>query len=675
MLKTFFLLFSLFCSVGAYAGCPKGQPEDGRYRYFCGIGTGGTKTQALERARQNGEIQARKIFGDIGGFSYTKSNGERVSAADSYSEKDSDIRALENIDENAECHNGICEAYAFFRFSKKEIALEMERLKSRKQNKRKILTGVSSAESGILNLTTLPVSNADVYIDGVKISEGNSDIRTYVKKGVRKLTIDHPNYELYETKIKIAAGNADTPHSAVLKPASVRVQLMVENVDVSAEIHVNGMLTGRTPDKVDLFIDRENTVVLKHPEMYDYTLNFDPRDMKRGYHDVKRIRMQEKPAYVSISSKPEGAEVYLDGAYAGLTPLEKEVSRGTHQYRVSMDGFSVKSAKITAVGGKTKNEMVWLEKSDAGFEKIAPTASAEEKKEKTFYGALETTDKYHKYVFNPPTETSPVFPRGANREERVAALMRWDYPDNIVRALASYKASGRDTVIFVKIFLDDGLYRENVYPVMMDALKPLAESTGSEKVSFRCERKGKGADRLTAKCDIAKAPDNINLNWNIGRYDINNFLIKYDQTVGTFNNKIFVRRQIDDEPSVKVSAVDAKLVANPLFEYVKKEIKREIYVFVTLNNGREFIRVIPFSIQKFYRENDLVQKADESFPKKVRTAFNQLITKRNRNNPGVLLFPRLENSLQAVLKQVTLKGVNAEEIRSVELTYKGAIEW
>ena len=384
--------------------------------------------------------------------------------------------------------------------------------------------------------------------------------------------------------------------------------------------------------------------------------------------------MLEKPAYISISSKPDGAEVFLDGEYAGLTPMKKEVSRGTHQYRVSKEGFSFKSSKINAVGGETKSEMVWLERNDETFDMIAPTVSAQEKKEKAFYGALETTDKYHRYVFNPPAETRPVFPRGANREERVVSLMRWDYPDNIVRASASYKASGRDTVIFVKIFLDDDLYREKVFPVFMDALKPLTESSGSEKIAFRCERKGKYADRLTAKCDIAGAPDSVNLNWNIGTYDANNFLIKYDQTVGSFNNKIFVRRQIDDEPSAKVNAIDAKLVANPLFEKVRKEIKRKIYVLVTLKDKREFIRFIPFSIQKFYRENNLVQKADQSFPKKVRNAFNQLIVKRNRNNPGVMFFPRLENSLQAVLKQVVLKGVDAEEIRSVELTYKEVIE-
>lgn len=671
MLKTLFLIFLLFCSVNAYAGCPKGQPEDGRYRYFCGIGTGGTKTQALERARQNGEVQARKIFGDIGGFSYIKSNGERVSATDSYSEKDSDIRALENIDENATCHDDICEAYAFFRFSKKEIALEMERLKSRKQNKRKNLIGVSSSESGILNLTTFPVSSADVYIDGVKISEGNSDIRSYVKKGERTLIVDHPNYELYKTSIKIASGNADTPHSVVLKPASVRVQLIVENIDVQAEIYVNGLLTGKTPEKVNLFIDRENTVVLKHPEMYDYTLNFDPQDMKRGYHDTKRIRMLEKPAYISISSTPAGAEVLIDGEYAGLTPIKKEVSRGTHQYRIAKEGFSVKSSKIDAVGGETKSEMVWLEKSDDSFEMIAPTVSTQQKKEKAFYGALETTDKYHRFVFNPPTETRPVFPRGANREERVVSLMRWDYPDNIVRASTSYKASEKGTIVFVKIFLDDELYRERVFPKIMEALKPLAESTGSEKISFKCERKGKDTERLTEKCNISKGPDSVKLIWNIGAYDRNNFLIEYDQTVDSLRNKVFVRRQIDDEPSAKLTAVDAKLVPNPSFETVKKEIKRQIDLKITLTNGRVISRSVPFSIQKFFRENDLMQKADKTYLPNVQTAFNQLLQKRNKNNPGVLFFPRLENSLQTILKPVILTGVDADKIQSVVLTYNG----
>ena len=671
MLKTSVLVFLLLFSGNAYAGCPKGQPEDAGYRYFCGIGTGGTKTQALERARQNGEVQARKIFGDVGGFSYTRANGERVSSGASYSEKDSDIRALENIDENAECHNGICEAYAFFRFSKKEISLEMERLKSRKKNKRKNLIGVSSAESGILNLTTMPVSNADVFIDGVKISEGNSDIRSYVKRGERSLIIDHPNYELYKAKIKIAAGNADTPHSAVLKPASVRVQLGVENADIQAEIYVNGLLIGRTPEKVDLFIDRDNAIVLKHPEMYDYTLNFNVQDMKRGYHDAKRIRMLEKPAYISISSKPDGAEVFLDGEYAGLTPMKKEVSRGTHQYRVSKEGFSFKSSKINAVGGETKSEMVWLERNDETFDMIAPTVSAQEKKEKAFYGALETTDKYHRYVFNPSAETRPVFPRGANREERVASLMRWDYPDNIVRASASYKASGKDTVVFVRIFLDDQMWREKVFPRIIEALKPLTESTSSENISFKCERQGTGIERLAAKCSISKAPDSVSLNWNIGTYDSNDFLIEYNQTVETFKNKIFIRRQIDDEPSAKLTAIEAKLVSNPLFETANKEIKRQIDLEITLTNGRVISRSIPFSIQKFFREKDLIQNADKKLSKKVQNAFNKLIQKRNQNNPGVLFFPRLENSMQAILKQVVLTGVDAEKIQSVALTYNG----
>lgn len=671
MLKSFFLIFLLLSSVDAYAGCPKGQPEDARYRYFCGIGTGGTKTQALERARKNGEIQARKIFGDLGGFSYMKANEERVSSGESYSEKDSDIRALENIDENAECHKNICEAYAFFRFSKKEIAIEMEKIKDRKQNKRKNLIGVSFAESGILNLTTLPVSDADVYIDGVKISEGNSDIRSYVKKGNRTLIIDHPNYELYKTKIKIAAGNKDTPHGAVLKPAFVRIRLIVENTNVRAEVYVNGLLAGQTPGNVNLFIDRDNAIVLKHPEMRDYTLNFYARDMKRGYHDTMRIRMFEKPAYVSIDSSPAGADVYLDGEYAGLTPLKKELSRGWHEYRVSKKGFSFKSAKINAVGGETKSEKVWLEKNDDSFDMIAPTVSAQKKKEKAFYGALETTDKYHRYVFNPPTETRPVIPRGANREERVVSLMRWDYPDNIVRASASYKASGKDTVVFVKIFLDDEMYQEKVFPRIMQALKPLAESTGSEKISFKCERKGKGAERLTAKCDILNGFDKVKLNWNIGTYDSNNYLIKYNQAVETLKNKVFVRRQIDDEPSAKLTAVDAKLVPNPLFETVRKEIKRQIDLEITLTNGRVISRSVPFSIQKFFRENDLIKNIEIEQPKKVRAAFYQMVKERNRNNPGVLFFPRLENSLQTVLKQVTLSGIDAEKIQSVVLTYNG----
>jgi TolB-like protein len=57
------------------------------------------------------------------------------------------------------------------------------------------------------------------------------------------------------------------------------------------------------------------------------------------------------PGRFSIESRPQGAEVTIDGKAAGVTPLSVDVASGTHQMTVRADGFLVSERNIFVDSG------------------------------------------------------------------------------------------------------------------------------------------------------------------------------------------------------------------------------------------------------------------------------------------------------------------------------------
>jgi hypothetical protein len=62
----------------------------------------------------------------------------------------------------------------------------------------------------------------------------------------------------------------------------------------------------------------------------------------------------EESGTLSVNSTPEGAEVYLDGANLGQTPIEIDIPTGPHKLKVVQPGtFSEKRLPVTVRAGKT----------------------------------------------------------------------------------------------------------------------------------------------------------------------------------------------------------------------------------------------------------------------------------------------------------------------------------
>ena len=67
--------------------------------------------------------------------------------------------------------------------------------------------------------------------------------------------------------------------------------------------------------------------------------------------------------FVQISSEPGGAEILVDGDYAGSTPSQIKLKSGSHAVRITKKGFVPWERSIKVESGETRNIAADLEKS------------------------------------------------------------------------------------------------------------------------------------------------------------------------------------------------------------------------------------------------------------------------------------------------------------------------
>lgn len=433
--------------------------------------------------------------------------------------------------------------------------------------------GARGADTGVLNLTTTPDASADVFIDDVLFSQSDSNIKIAVKAGRHVLRVEHPNYQAFEKNINVPV-RGELPLSVLLTPASINVSIDTRD-GAAARVYLNGEARGKTPAAFPVKIDRDNTVTLKHSEFLEYSVVLKARDMRRGDDVTLDAVMTEKPAYLSFTSDPAGAEVLVDGVKKGVTPLEKiKVSRGTHGYEVFKNGYAVQNGEIKAVGGQSVSKHARLKKSaDAAFVLLETAGEKEKTVAPVSRPAAEIVkrDKYHTFAFESLPAESPVVPRTATREGILGALMKWDYPDAFLRAAVSYNEKGE---FFVRAFFDKQAYKTAFFDRINGILKQIPK------------------DSAVCKAEKKRV-------WT-GKYDSNKYKIYNDVVQDNCRHAVFVAKSVKKANDVKKYAVSYLKKGGDVSAFAK----RNLVLTVDYDNGERRILNVPVKIEKFKTGDD-----------------------------------------------------------------------
>ena len=139
------------------------------------------------------------------------------------------------------------------------------------------------------------------------------------------------------------------PAHAVEEAAPGEVMLASEPAGLPA--YVNGTLRGQTPIVLALpsRAPQEISVRADGAAVAAEVVTLQP-----GEHRSVTLRApQPQAAVLRVETTPSGAEVELDGAAVGESPLELELEAGAYEVRVSLDGYVEQNSEVTMRAGET----------------------------------------------------------------------------------------------------------------------------------------------------------------------------------------------------------------------------------------------------------------------------------------------------------------------------------
>lgn len=190
-------------------------------------------------------------------------------------------------------------------------------------------------------------AGAEVLVDGEVL--GRTPLEdAAVEAGEHLLALRAPRYLPLEQALAVTGREVQQRLDLALDPAWADVT--VSSQPAGAQILVDGEPAGQTPATVEI-LQGEHTLALTLGGYADWdselsltageALSLDP------------ITLTPAAGVVSLTSQPSGANVNLDGEFAGQTPLELEISPDrSHRLTLSRAGYRRRNESISLAAGE-----------------------------------------------------------------------------------------------------------------------------------------------------------------------------------------------------------------------------------------------------------------------------------------------------------------------------------
>lgn len=231
---------------------------------------------------------------------------------------------------------------------------------------------------GSMVVTSEP-DNAYVYVDGGYVGITAVTVNN-LASGDHSVKVTAPGYVDWKTTQYVSAGSTATVH-AILTPSSQdNGYIRVISYPGEAEVYLDGKYMGKTNDEgipgAYTMVVSPGTykvsVELTGYRDYDETVTVGAGETRTV--DVQLVSIsQPLPGNVSVASTPQGANVFIDDIYKGITPVTvPEVTAGSHDVVLKLSGYQDSENNVNVPPGGTASVSVTLKpdtepKASPGF--------------------------------------------------------------------------------------------------------------------------------------------------------------------------------------------------------------------------------------------------------------------------------------------------------------------
>jgi hypothetical protein len=183
---------------------------------------------------------------------------------------------------------------------------------------------------------------ADVYIDGIQKGKTPIIITDLVTGTTHLIELKLVNFKDWKQTVSSETNNMLTIN-AKLEP--ITTEVIINSIPSNATVYLNDAEVGKTP--LDLKDIAEGTYNLRVtvPQYEPYQEQI---EVKKGNTIKRDIVLTKAKYYISISSNPSNAKVFIDGMEVGFTPYEStSITEGRHKIHLELDGYLPYETEVT----------------------------------------------------------------------------------------------------------------------------------------------------------------------------------------------------------------------------------------------------------------------------------------------------------------------------------------
>jgi hypothetical protein len=223
-----------------------------------------------------------------------------------------------------------------------------------------ISTNAQQLKYGALSINSNP-KGAKVYLDNDYKGETPLELKN-VETGQYSLRITLPGYEDWTSTVVILP-ILTVRISTDLTPKEVKEfgAISVNSNPQGARVYLDNAYKGNTPLNIrDITVGRHKIrIMLSGYEEWTSDITVSSSRVARISADLKP---QEEYGSISINSVPQGADIYLDDEYKGLTPLNiQNIPVGKYTIKISLPGYEEWIDEISVSSSSTARVYTELE--------------------------------------------------------------------------------------------------------------------------------------------------------------------------------------------------------------------------------------------------------------------------------------------------------------------------
>ncbi len=220
-----------------------------------------------------------------------------------------------------------------------------------------------------VSLTTSP-DGADVLVDGELI--GSTPINAEILQGQRDLVLKLVGHKAWQEEFDILPGQDFSVPLVELEPADGL--LFIQSDPAAASVTIGGEFKGLTPLEVALSPEQSHELTFFKNGYHSNT--FSIRTKANEERDIN-IALDPVRTTVNVISRPQDAELYVDGEFRGLANQTIELMAASQHIEIRKAGFVPYSTEFTSRPGLDQLIKVTLKSLEqARLEQIKPVISS-----------------------------------------------------------------------------------------------------------------------------------------------------------------------------------------------------------------------------------------------------------------------------------------------------------